>query len=301
MNNTLQKRWLLDAALFAGFLLCFFLSLTGLQLHQILGMAATLVASYHLISHWNWVSSVSSRFFRKTSSQARFYLFIDTILAGGFLFILLTGLGMSTWLNLSLANYETWRVLHIGVSMTTLLALGVKIATHARWIVLVGKKLFGVPAASPTPVAVSGFSRRDFLKVIGTVGVASFIALQRAAVSLTPVASESRVTSDSASTAVTLPTPVEEVTSISGLASESVDPSGSDLVAVVDPTSTPVVETVAEVTAESNTTASTSSSATTSDTTCTVRCNQGCSFPGRCRRYTDSNANGRCDLGECVS
>lgn len=30
----------------------------------------------------------------------------------------------------------------------------------------------------------------------------------------------------------------------------------------------------------------------------TVRCNRGCSFPGRCRRYTDSNNNGRCDLGE---
>lgn len=29
MNVTLQKRWLVDAALFAGFLACFFLDLTG--------------------------------------------------------------------------------------------------------------------------------------------------------------------------------------------------------------------------------------------------------------------------------
>jgi hypothetical protein len=33
---------------------------------------------------------------------------------------------------------------------------------------------------------------------------------------------------------------------------------------------------------------------------CTVRCPKGCSFPGRCRRYTDQNSNGLCDLGECL-
>jgi hypothetical protein len=33
---------------------------------------------------------------------------------------------------------------------------------------------------------------------------------------------------------------------------------------------------------------------------CVVRCERGCSYPGHCRRYTDSNQNGRCDLGECV-
>ena len=26
-----------------------------------------------------------------------------------------------------------------------------------------------------------------------------------------------------------------------------------------------------------------------------------CSYPGHCRKYTDSNNNGRCDLGECLS
>ncbi len=33
---------------------------------------------------------------------------------------------------------------------------------------------------------------------------------------------------------------------------------------------------------------------------CTVRCNKRCSYPGRCRRYVDSDQNGRYDLGECV-
>jgi hypothetical protein len=33
---------------------------------------------------------------------------------------------------------------------------------------------------------------------------------------------------------------------------------------------------------------------------CTKRCPRGCSYPGHCRRYTDSNNNGYCDLGECL-
>ena len=33
---------------------------------------------------------------------------------------------------------------------------------------------------------------------------------------------------------------------------------------------------------------------------CVVRCNRRCSYPGHCRKYTDSNNYGKCDLGQCV-
>jgi hypothetical protein len=45
---------------------------------------------------------------------------------------------------------------------------------------------------------------------------------------------------------------------------------------------------------------SANSSSTSSASACQVRCNRRCSYPGHCRRYTDSNKNGRCDLGECL-
>lgn len=35
-------------------------------------------------------------------------------------------------------------------------------------------------------------------------------------------------------------------------------------------------------------------------TACVVRCRNACSYPGHCKRYVDSNANGRCDCGECM-
>jgi hypothetical protein len=36
-------------------------------------------------------------------------------------------------------------------------------------------------------------------------------------------------------------------------------------------------------------------------TTCQIRCGNRCSYPGRCHRYTDTNGNQRCDLGECLA
>jgi hypothetical protein len=41
-------------------------------------------------------------------------------------------------------------------------------------------------------------------------------------------------------------------------------------------------------------------SQSTTSSACVVRCPNGCSYPGRCKRYTDSNGNNRCDWGECM-
>jgi hypothetical protein len=41
-------------------------------------------------------------------------------------------------------------------------------------------------------------------------------------------------------------------------------------------------------------------SQSTTSSTCVVRCPNGCSYPGRCKRYMDSNGNNRCDWGECM-
>ena len=63
MNTQRQKtNWLIDVALFAGFLICFLSDLTGFSVHQWLGVAVGLLAGYHLVLHWAWVKAVSLRF-----------------------------------------------------------------------------------------------------------------------------------------------------------------------------------------------------------------------------------------------
>ena len=61
MKRDKQKHnWLLDATLFGGFLAALWLDLTGVAVHQWLGVAVGLIAGYHLWKHWSWVKAVAS-------------------------------------------------------------------------------------------------------------------------------------------------------------------------------------------------------------------------------------------------
>lgn len=254
--------WITDAILFVGFLISFLLDLTGLPLHQWLGIAVGALAMYHLLLHWAWVKSVALRFFTRTSGQAKVYLLVDAGVMLGFLLILVTGLVISTWLELPLDNYPAWKNLHVAVAIATLLWVVLKIALHWRWVVTVAHRhVFvartgNVRPAQPAPDK-SAMGRREFLKLMGIVGAAAVLAIGTAL--------------DGLSTA-----PAKQITA-----------EGAD------------AESLIQGSAQSSPTPGSSTDSAASSP-CVVRCSRGCSYPGRCRRYTDANGNGRCDMGECL-
>jgi len=188
MKTNIQKsNWIIDALLFVGFLIAFALDLTGLSMHQWLGVFIALFAVYHLILHWDWVVAVTARFFGRTSGQARAYYLLDGALLFGLFLITGTGLVISTWFNLTLANYSAWAAFHEVVSYVTLALVVLKIALHWRWIVRVARQFSlapqpqPVPALKPAPAAASvNVTRRDFLKLMGIVGAASVLAFTSA-------------------------------------------------------------------------------------------------------------------------
>jgi hypothetical protein len=263
MNTKQKSNYWIDMGLFAGLVVLFYLDLTGVELHQWIGVLGGALVTYHLAVHWNWVKVVSQRFFGRTSGRARGYYLIDAALLAGIAVIIFTGLVISTWLNLALSNFTGWLSVHITVSIFTLCVVVLKLALHWRWIVSTTRSVFAEPvqpAMQPVPVPVPvqpgsrQMSRREFLRVMGVVGVSSFLALSSASASLKMLHDSDNTTSAQ-----------EEVSSAStyvGIAS--------------------------------------SSSSTTNSAACTVRCNHRCSYPGHCQKYTDSNDNGLCDLGECV-
>ena len=262
MNTKQETNWWIDLTLFAGFITTFFLNLTGVEVHQWIGILCGALATYHLLLHLDWVEAVSKRFFGKTSGQARIYYVLDVLLLLGFALIGVTGLIISTWLNLSLSNFTTWLNIHITISIATLVTLLLKLAVHWRWIARATRKIRAKPVKAPVQNAVkqparvrsSRMGRREFLQVMGIVGAASFLALANASKSL------------------------------------------AETVATTEATTTEEVNTQAVSNPANRSNPSISSSSSSS---CTVRCRKACSYPGHCHHYVDTNNNNRCDLGEC--
>ncbi len=255
-----QKRnWLIDAGLFIGYLLTFFLDLTGLWWHQWLGVGVGALALYHLWVHWDWTVNVTKRFFGRTSNQCRLFYVIDWLLVLSYAVILFSGLVISTWFNLELSDYLLWLDYHIYSSIAALIITLVKIGTHWRWIVKTASKYFGLWRQPTLTLAAqpvlnnphtSTLNRREFLQLMGVVSLTSLI-----------------------SAANLLEFGEEEFSSL-----------------ITDQITSPNMPSADNLAA---------SNQINSD--CTVICDQGCTYPGQCRRYIDQNNNGICDLTECGS
>lgn len=289
-----RKKWVVDAALFGLFIAEFFLDFTGLELHQWLGLLAASAAAYHLVIHWTWVKTVTRRFFTGTSTQARGYYLVDLMMFGGLGAITVTGLVISSWLNLTLAAYETWRVVHVLASITTLASLVVKTILHWRWIAglfqrrasrLAVRGTASQPVAAGVPSVLNKpMSRREFLKVMGVTGVISVVALSRAVQGLQGQVLGTLTNVEAASL------PERSASSVVPTTMPATATSAAAATPTAAPSSTATATAVPIVAA----------TATAVPQACSVRCPRGCSYPGHCRRYQDANGNGRCDLGECL-
>ncbi len=275
--------WVVDAVLFVGFILAFMMDLTGLPLHQWLGVLVGVLAGYHLVLHWTWVKAVAARFFKQLARQPRRYFLVDMALAISFVLMLSTGLVLSTWLNLTLPSYETWRVTHVASSLTCLGLLAVKLALHWRWIITMAPWHRQAQPVAPAPVV--DFSRREFLGTLGVIGGAMALATINGGRALAFGKSEMLAQGLTAQTAVPSATP--------GVAASSAPLSAPTAASGVSPTAAPTPLPTATPTPVPTPTPEAQT------LTCTYLCPKRCSYPGRCRRYTDTNDNGRCDWGEC--
>ncbi len=288
--------WIIDAVLFGSFILAFWMDLTDLSLHQWVGVATGVLAGYHLLVHWTWVKTVVARFFKKLARQPRQYFILDTALATSFVLMLGTGLLLSTWLNLTLADYATWRDIHVISSIAGLVLLVLKLILHRRWIVAMApwRRCLAPVPAPPGPVV--DFSRREFLGTMAIIGGLSALALVNATQALTLRGSKAEDSAERPATGERVAPGVPSHSALSPAPSATPSPTRQTLSAI-PATATPAAPAAATPVA----TAIPLPTATpeTAPLSCIYLCPRRCSYPGRCRRYTDVNANQRCDWGEC--
>jgi len=317
-----KRNWLVDTILFVGFLLAFFLDLTGLSWHQWLGVGVGLFALYHLLIHWKWVLAVSKRFFGGTSGQqSRLYYLIDWSLLLDFGVIGVTGLMISTWFNINLVNYLFWKNLHIYSSIVALVIILIKIATHWRWIIKTASKYFGIwrqPARAPALVhlhsstAPGTMHRREFLQLMGVASLASLISAsnllefgQETSQEIITRQTSSALVPDAAPTSSSCIVICDRGCSYPGECRRYIDLNGNGVCDLTEcepgesgtafqPDSSPAPQEQSHqsVTEEEIT--------SKTEEGCVVLCPSACAFPGECKDYIDNNGNDLCDLGECL-
>ena len=317
-----KRNWLIDVVLFIGFLLTFFLDLTGLSGHQWLGIGVGIFAFYHLLIHWKWVLTVTKRFFGRTSGKSRLYYLIDWSLLLSGAIIGISGLIISTWFNINLVNYLFWKNIHIYSSIAGLVIILIKIATHWRWIVKTASRYFGIwrqPAHAPALVhphsstAPGTMHRREFLQLMGVASLASLISAsnllefgQETSQEIIKRQTSSALVPDAVPTSSSCTVICDRGCSFPGECRRYIDLNGNgicDLTECPPGESASVSQIDSSPALQEQTQQPVVGEDITYETTeegCIVLCPSACAFPGECKDYIDSNGNNLCDLGECL-
>ncbi len=296
-----------NLTLLVSFILSYFLDLTGIELHQYLGIAAAGILAVHIITHWKWIMNVSKRLFKKMSGRVRIYYLLDGTLFLAIFLITITGVLISTWLDVFLSNYMLLRSIHIISSIAGLLLLVVKMGMHWKFFTK-ALNLFRFPIRKPpvttTTHTASVTTRRDALKTIGFIYAVGVFGLFKAASALAipkaaplPDPEIETIEADEVvptSTPMTTEEPIPQLAQANDGKKRGKRRGSTSEENLVQSTPVQQQQPTPEVIVREQ-----ADNIQPVDK-CVVRCDKGCSFPGLCRRYIDENQNQLCDLGECL-
>jgi len=159
-------KFLIDLAIFAGFLLALDPRFTGIAVHEWLALAAAAAIVVHLLLNWSWIVQVTRRLFGKTAWRARLNYLLNWLLFIDGTLIMLTGLLISRVVlptfGIQPAEDRFWRSLHNLTADWSIFILGAHVALHWDWIVGTFKRIFIAPLARLRPVKVPFIeSRKD--------------------------------------------------------------------------------------------------------------------------------------------
>ncbi|MBI9048038.1 MAG: DUF4405 domain-containing protein [Anaerolineaceae bacterium] len=300
MKNKQVFYWFLDLIILVLLVVEYKMDWTGLQWHELLGIAMFGLMLLHLSTHWRWVVSVTGKVLQSISNKACFCYVVDFLLLFLFSSIILTGLIISTLLNLTLNHYDFWRFLHVSVSYLTVVVMGLKIALHWKWIVNTTKRKILRLSTAPVTAGCTtqcnssdGINRRQFLEQTGIFSGAMIVSGVGYASWLSKVV----FSGNEAQTVVgTIDTTIQDQQAIvvteTPFQPEQVQPTTASVVS--EPDSAEIEQPL--VMATQVPTAVPTAAPVVSNQS--VRCPRGCSYPGHCRKYEDTNNNNRCDLSE---
>jgi len=139
----------LDTGLLIIFLLLLSPRLTGLRLHEILGVILFIPLIIHLLLSWRWIKNSSQKFFKTASTRTKFNFFLNTVLFILTITALFSGVLISQvvlpYFGIKTINDSNWRFVHNAPLNFVVFFVGLHVAINWKWIVSVFKKGLSTP------------------------------------------------------------------------------------------------------------------------------------------------------------
>jgi len=138
MSRRAFEFWL-DALLLVLFVLALSPRMTGLALHEWIGIVFGLPVVVHLLLSWTWITGAIRRVFASAGSRARVNLLLNATLFVLIAVEIVSGVAISQVAGPSLGfatiNDRSWRALHNQTLNLTHLVVGLHVAMNWQWIV----------------------------------------------------------------------------------------------------------------------------------------------------------------------
>jgi hypothetical protein len=133
-----KKKLILNLTMFGAFLAVSNPHLTGISIHEWLGVSFIAALVTHLLFNWEWIVNVGKTFFRKFWHQSRLNFVVDTAFFIVMTGVLFSGLMISKsvlpTLGIQLGAGGSWKSIHFMLSDASIILLGLHFALHWKWV-----------------------------------------------------------------------------------------------------------------------------------------------------------------------
>ncbi len=146
MKNKINLKYLFDAVMTIIILLLMDYSITGLALHEWLGIAIFVMFAAHKLFNYKWIKQITMRFFdKKIKPRVKIMYVLDVILLIFLIVVTASGILLSENIfTFKLQDRSFWVSIHDISAYSILITISVHIGMHWKNIMNVIKKLFQI-------------------------------------------------------------------------------------------------------------------------------------------------------------
>jgi hypothetical protein len=146
------RLFVVDIAVFVLFVLVMDVPLTGLGVHEWLGIAIAIGLITHLVQHTNWIVTTTRRLLFATSWRNRMNYLMMVALFLAFVAVIASGLIISEvalpWLGITTSPEGFWVWLHLASVSAVLWLTALHVALNWKWIVTTTRRHVTTPFSS---------------------------------------------------------------------------------------------------------------------------------------------------------